>query len=158
MCAFHLAAFRTGVLQRTKRGCPESCPGVCVCCVCVSLVRELNISLSPRMCVCASMKYSDASAHAFPSCVFSQDVLDRRLVCVCGPEGIGKSVVAGAVSQFLALRRRFPAGVYFAHLGVRLCACADCNTIHTHTHTHTHTRALRLSHAVVYLPRARYSA
>jgi hypothetical protein len=48
-----------------------------------------------------------------------QDVLERRLVCVCGPEGIGKSVVVVAVAHYLSLRKRFPSGVYFAHLTVR---------------------------------------
>lgn len=42
--------------------------------------------------------------------------MERRLVCVCGPEGMGKSVVATAVAHYLALRKRFPSGVFFAHL------------------------------------------
>ncbi len=46
------------------------------------------------------------------------DVLSRRLVSITGPEGIGKTTVATAVAHYLAVRQRFPGGVYFVHLKV----------------------------------------
>ena len=46
------------------------------------------------------------------------DVLERRLVSITGPDGIGKTAVATAVAHYLAVRQRFSGGVYFAHLKV----------------------------------------
>ena len=49
------------------------------------------------------------------------DVLVRRLVSITGTEGIGKTAVATAVAHYLAVRQRFPGGVYFVHLKVHTC-------------------------------------
>ena len=58
------------------------------------------------------------------------DVLVRRLVSITGTEGIGKTAVATAVAHYLAVRQRFPGGVYFVHLKVHAC-CAPHRSLYT---------------------------
>ena len=44
---------------------------------------------------------------------------EKRLVVITGEQGIGKSAVARGVTNYLAVRRAFPGGLYFIRLRVR---------------------------------------